>query len=79
MPLFEYECQSCGKTCEVLVLSSSKEKPVCGACGSDKMKKLLSAHSAMSGSMKSTLPGAGDTGCCGVSPAEASCAGPGSC
>jgi putative FmdB family regulatory protein len=79
MPLFEYECLSCGKATEMLVMGSSQEKPVCGTCGSTNMKKLLSAHSSMSGSMTNALPGLGDTGCCGSSPAEANCAGPGSC
>ena len=77
MPLFEYECLDCGKNNEMLVMGSLREKTVCGACGSKDMKKLVSAHSSMSGNMNSTLPGMGDTGCCGSSPVEASCAGPG--
>jgi len=77
MPLFEYECLSCGNTSEILIMGASKEKPVCSTCGSTDMQKLLSAHSSMSGSIGNSLPGFGDTGCCGSSPAEANCAGPG--
>lgn len=78
MPLFEYLCQSCGTVSEVLVMGSDSA-PVCASCGSAEMKKLLSAHSASSGTPKQGLPGAGDTACCGQSPGHAGCAGPGSC
>jgi hypothetical protein len=40
---------------------------------------LLSAHSSLSGAGRQSIPGIGDTACCGSSPMEASCAGPGSC
>jgi hypothetical protein len=43
------------------------------------LKKLVSAHSSMSGPHKNRMPGLGDTSCCGSSPGEAGCAGPGSC
>ncbi len=78
MPIFDYLCIDCGKTSELLV-TTSKYNPICSACGSDNLKKLLSAHSSMSGSVKQSIPGPGDTACCGSSPDQASCAGPGSC
>ena len=78
MPLFEYLCQDCGKTIEALILGSG-DRPQCTACGSVNLKKLLSAPSSVSGSVKINLPGPGDTGCCGTSPIHADCAGPGSC
>jgi putative FmdB family regulatory protein len=78
MPLYEYLCQDCGQVTEILVMD--EEQPLqCGACQSGKLKKLLSAHAAYSGSSSAGLPGPGDTPCCGTSPAEAGCAGPGSC
>jgi hypothetical protein len=43
------------------------------------MKKLMSAHSSLSGSAAHAMPGPGDTVCCGSSPGHAGCAGPGSC
>jgi putative FmdB family regulatory protein len=78
MPIFEFMCAECGATSEVLV-ASSNESPACKACGSTKLKKLLSATSSLSGAARHGLPGAGDTACCGSSPAHAGCAGPGSC
>jgi putative FmdB family regulatory protein len=78
MPLFDFLCKDCGEITEVLVTSSDDE-PTCEACGSRALKKLLSAHSSLSGTASNRLPGAGDTSCCGMSPSEAGCAGPGSC
>ncbi|MBC2714437.1 MAG: hypothetical protein HF978_03925 [Desulfobacteraceae bacterium] len=82
MPIYEYLCHDCGKTCEIL-FSNSMDKIQCTHCGSDNVKKLFSAHSSMSGNAMNSFPGAGDTTCCGSSPSEAygsgHCAGPGSC
>jgi putative FmdB family regulatory protein len=78
MPLFDYLCLGCGESSEVLV-TGSEEKPQCPSCGSHNLKKLLSAHSSLSGPNKKSLPGSGDTACCGTTPTEAGCAGPGSC
>ncbi len=79
MPLYEYECLDCGEISEILVTGVKPEASACKGCGGQNLKKLLSAHSSMSGSRKNTLPGTGDTVCCGTSPSEASCAEPGSC
>jgi putative FmdB family regulatory protein len=78
MPIFDYLCLACGKQSEVL-MTGSENQPKCRSCGSDNLKKLLSAHSSLSGSPKNHLPGPGDTPCCGSSPEHAGCAGPGSC
>jgi putative FmdB family regulatory protein len=78
MPLFEYLCRTCGEISEVLIIKSD-DLPQCQACGGTDLKKMLSAHSSLSGSSPGRLPGPGDTPCCGTSPAEAGCAGPGSC
>ncbi|MFO7560192.1 MAG: FmdB family zinc ribbon protein [Desulfobacterales bacterium] len=78
MPLFDYLCLDCGKSSEILVFDSS-DPLQCKACGSSSLKKLLSAHSSVSGPAKFSMPGPGDTSCCGSSPGEAGCAGPGSC
>jgi putative FmdB family regulatory protein len=40
MPLFEYECQGCGKKFETLVQGA--KVPSCPVCGSDKLEKQLS-------------------------------------
>lgn len=78
MPLFDYHCVDCGQRSEILVTGSGRQ-PQCSACGSSNLRKLLSAHSSMSGPSKNRLPGPGDTACCGSNPSQAGCAGPGSC
>jgi len=78
MPIYDYQCLECGKNSEIIVTDFSKQ-PQCESCGSPKLRKLLSAHSSMSGSAKNSMPGPGDTACCGSSPGESGCAGPGSC
>ncbi|MFZ2631983.1 MAG: FmdB family zinc ribbon protein [Desulfosalsimonadaceae bacterium] len=79
MPIFEYECQDCGKSSEIITFGTD-DSPTCRYCNSRNLKKRLSAHSSMSGPVKNRMPGHGDTSCCGSSPGLASgCAGPGSC
>ena len=79
MPLFDFHCPACGQTSELLV-TAADSKPNCPACGSRGMRKLLSAHSSMSGARSQAMPGPGDTACCGSAPgAHAGCSGPGSC
>jgi len=78
MPLFDYVCLECGQSNEALIMNST-DQPQCKSCGGRNLKKLLSAHSSMSGFAKASLPGPKDTGCCGISPSYADCSGPGSC
>lgn len=42
MPLFTYMCESCRKSCELLVRSSS-ETPSCPHCGEKRLVKQASA------------------------------------
>ncbi|MBW2127924.1 MAG: zinc ribbon domain-containing protein [Deltaproteobacteria bacterium] len=78
MPLFDYLCADCGIVSEILI-TGSNDVPRCKECGSTNLKRLLSTHSTLSGSARNSFPGPGDTACCGSSPSEAGCAGPGSC
>jgi len=78
MPIYEFLCRRCNKSFEWL-MSGSDATPVCPSCGSAHIEKQLSAHAAYAGTHRTRVPGAGDTACCGSSPAAASCAGPGSC
>ena len=78
MPIFDYLCLDCGKTSEILVTASDDQQH-CHTCGSTKLKKMLSAPSSLSGTSSTRFPGPGDTACCGSNPADAGCAGPGSC
>jgi putative FmdB family regulatory protein len=78
MPLFDYQCEDCGKAVELLIKDGS-DRPQCTYCGSFKLNKLMSAHSSYSGTSQIRLPGAGDTGCCGSKIGQTHCEGPGSC
>ncbi len=78
MPLFDYLCRDCGRTSEIL-LTGPGDRPHCRHCGSEQLDKQLSAPSSMSGTPSRAMPGPGDTACCGSSPGEGNCAGPGSC
>jgi len=43
MPIYEYQCKDCGKKSSFLILSiSSQFEPMCKACGSFNLKKLIS-------------------------------------
>jgi putative FmdB family regulatory protein len=57
VPIYEYECTSCGERFELLVLGS--EPPACPSCGSRALERLLS------------LPAIGSEGTRGRSRAEA--------
>ncbi len=78
MPLFDFLCADCGQVAEMLVFAE-KTTVHCGRCGSANLKKLMSAHSSLSGASSGAMPGPKDTACCGSSPGHAGCAGPGSC
>ena len=60
MPLFDYECQDCGRVSEVLVRSNDAVDVRCPECNSTNLQKLISA-SVLIGSSPSQ---AGRT-CCG--------------
>jgi putative FmdB family regulatory protein len=44
MPIYDYRCQDCGQTFELLVSSSTV--PACPACASARLDKLMSAPTA---------------------------------
>jgi putative FmdB family regulatory protein len=78
MPLFDYMCEACGRSAELLMTAADGE-PECKFCGSRQMRKLLAAPSSLSGIPKAKTPGLGDTTCCGSPQSEVNCDGPGSC
>ena len=45
MPIYEYQCDSCGARIEALQKLSEKPLEVCSACGSSSLRKLVSAAS----------------------------------
>lgn len=78
MPIYDVKCLRCGRVGEVLVTGASATLP-CPHCGSEETEKLVSATSTLTGRAGTMRPGPADHGCCGSRPAEAGCAGPGSC
>jgi putative FmdB family regulatory protein len=43
MPIYEYECDNCGKRCSLLILTPrTSGKPSCPNCGSHRLGRLMS-------------------------------------
>ncbi len=62
MPIYEYQCESCGEVTEALRSMSAADEPcVCEACGSKKTKRLQSEFAA--GGSKSNQPSLPMGGC----------------
>lgn len=78
MPIYEISCLDCGHGGELLVLSGDQAL-TCPHCGGQRVERLMSAPSGLTGRARLHTPGAGDHGCCGARPSEAGCQGPGSC
>lgn len=78
MPMYDIHCEHCGKSGEILVAHANAPL-ICPSCGSTDTRRLLSATSSLTGKSTRSVPGAGDTTCCGSAPDVAGCAGPGSC
>lgn len=45
MPLYDYLCANCGKTCEMLEKVSAAPAVTCPNCGKDQLKRQVSAPS----------------------------------
>ena len=55
MPLYEYQCQKCGKDFTLLQSSSvNKEETVCSHCGSEGVKHKFSTFAANTGKSSSS-------------------------
>ena len=67
MPIFEFHCQPCQRTFDLLVMPGRRKKPKCPDCGSGDVRKLFSTFATGGGKSRSAAPAAG--GGCG------SCAG----
>jgi putative FmdB family regulatory protein len=77
MPIYEYVCESCGETTEVLVRVSQPAPEVCPSGDGGHLHRVLSAHNAPSGGA-----GGGESyGACGMNAAGdcGRCGDPGSC
>lgn len=68
MPIFEFKCNSCGKSFEKIVFKVlEQERIICPNCGSESCQKLISAPGSVGvgSSDKSSTVNACSTGCCG--------------
>lgn len=43
MPIYEYRCERCGRTFEVLVRAGQEEPTRCPHCGADSIRRVPSA------------------------------------
>lgn len=72
MPLYEYECQKCGKLTEVLQSLTEADKEVkCPECGSFEMSRRFSTFGVVMGSGKASGIRSADscpTGTCPLPP-----------
>lgn len=48
MPIYEFECEKCGHRFEEVVFKNT-EKVICPDCGAEKVKKLMSSGSFVTG------------------------------
>ena len=65
MPLYEYECQKCGKLTEILQNHSESDKDVkCPECGSSEMRRKFSTFGVVMGSDKASSTGTGSAASC---------------
>ncbi len=69
MPIYEYTCDKCGRTFELL-LASRSAKASCPDCGSSRLTRLFSTFAAHDGSAASPCaegkcPGSGPSSCAG--------------
>ena len=72
MPIYEYQCISCGNNFEELVFSETDMKLKCPKCSSTDTKKLMSASGIISGSLK-------EPGCAATCHSPESCHSGGGC
>lgn len=78
MPIYEYNCGDCNNIFEVLqLMGKEQQEPRCPACGSSKLKKLISAPFLPSsiGKPANDEPNA----CCGSDGLKEKACTPGSC
>ncbi|MFO7708765.1 MAG: zinc ribbon domain-containing protein [Desulfobacterales bacterium] len=73
MPIYEFQCETCGNEFECLVIGS--DKPECTACSSKRVRRLMSACGFVSkgGGGQTVKQAAGASSCGGCS--ASSCAG----
>jgi putative FmdB family regulatory protein len=66
MPIYEYECQKCGKVFEVLVLGSD-DQAVCPDCGASQAERVLSRFASNNVAKMYHIDTSSSGGSCGPS------------
>ena len=75
MPIYEYECGSCGRTFDMLVSrSKASDSPECEHCGSEDTQRIMSGFFGRSGGSGDGEAAGGVGGACAGCTAS-SCAG----
>ncbi|RJR25135.1 MAG: zinc ribbon domain-containing protein [Desulfobacteraceae bacterium] len=77
MPIFEFQCDSCGHIMEMLLSANETDLAVCPGCGSRHLKKLLSVPAPQASGGR--MPAKASERCCGTAGPPNTCSGPGSC
>ena len=68
MPIYDYRCDECGATYDVLhKVREIQDDVVCPSCGSAKHTRLISAPSVSMGGRQNDAPPCADGSCCGGS------------
>jgi len=66
MPIYEYQCENCGKRTEILHKRLEEKEPIiCPNCGSTEMKKLISLPFINTNSPLDVGKKKAPTTCCG--------------
>lgn len=61
MPIYEYECSSCGKLFERITFSKEDGKIACPACGSPETEKVMSGFCSVNPSKSTQRSACGPT------------------
>ena len=70
MPIYEYRCQACDETFDVLTSYAERDRAqACPSCESTKTRVLVSSFASLGGeqSLADLTPSTGGGGCCGGS------------
>jgi len=59
MPIYEYQCETCGNDFEKLIFNSEDESIDCPKCGEKKVKRLLSTTRIIGGGVENCAPNPG--------------------
>ena len=66
MPIYDYQCNECGKTYDVFhKVREAIEDVVCPSCGATTHTRLISAPSFSMGSRSAKEPSCDGSACCG--------------